>query len=105
MDTLRSLIKQVLEGYAIPGANFISSLTVSDDGNTFSVVDVARDYEGKRFVATSIHVRLVVDKVVIEHDDNDKPVVDALVQAGIPREQIILAYAGEPVPETFPPTL
>jgi hypothetical protein len=26
--------------------------------------------------------------------------VDALEQAGIPREKIILAYAGEPVPET-----
>lgn len=105
MDTLRALIKSTLEAYAIPGANFISSLTVSDDGNTFSVVDVARDYEGKRFVATSIHVRLVGDKVVIEYDDNDKPLVDALMQAGIPRTQIILAYTGEPVPETFPPAL
>ncbi len=26
-------------------------------------------------------------------------IVDALVQAGVPREQIILAYAGEQVPE------
>jgi hypothetical protein len=31
---------------------------------------------------------------------NNKPLIDALVQAGIPRAQIILAYAGENAPET-----
>jgi hypothetical protein len=30
---------------------------------------------------------------------NNKLVVDALMQAGISRKNIILAYAGEPVPE------
>jgi hypothetical protein len=29
----------------------------------------------------------------------NKPLVDALVDAGVPRAQIILAYAGEAVPE------
>ncbi|MDX2140626.1 MAG: element excision factor XisI family protein [Chloroflexota bacterium] len=38
------------------------------------------------------------DSVVIERDMNDKPLVDALVQAGVPREKIILAYAGEAMP-------
>jgi hypothetical protein len=37
--------------------------------------------------------------VVIERDQNDKLVVDALLQAGVPRSQIVLAYAGEHVPE------
>lgn len=31
---------------------------------------------------------------------NNKPLVDALMQAGIPRAQIILGYAGEAVPES-----
>lgn len=30
---------------------------------------------------------------------HNKPLVEALVQAGIPREKIVLAYAGEPVPQ------
>jgi hypothetical protein len=38
-------------------------------------------------------------QVVIEQDVNDKPLVDALVQNGLHREQIVLAYAGEVVPE------
>jgi hypothetical protein len=44
-------------------------------------------------------VRLVHDHIVIERDINSKPLVDALMQAGIPRERIVLAYAGEPIPE------
>jgi hypothetical protein len=44
----------------------------------------------------------VNDQIIIERDINNKPLVDALVQNGIPREQIILAYAGEPVEEPMP---
>jgi len=45
-------------------------------------------------------VRIIRNDVIIERDDNDPPLVDALRQAGVPRSQIILAYAGEPAPAT-----
>ena len=40
-----------------------------------------------------------VDRLVatIEREGNDKPLVDTLLQARIPRQQIVQAYAGEPV--------
>lgn len=38
------------------------------------------------------------DTVIIDEDLTDRPLVDALVRAGIPREKIVLAYAGEPLP-------
>jgi sulfur carrier protein ThiS len=44
-------------------------------------------------------VRIAGDKIVIEEDMIDTKVLDTLLQAGIPREKIILAYNGEPVPE------
>jgi len=53
----------------------------------------------KRFARMGLLVRLVRNRIIIEHDMNDKILLDALLQAGIPREMIILAYAGEPVPE------
>lgn len=57
-------------------------------------------FQGKRFVNTGLLVHIVDNHlIVIEEDINNKPLVDALVQAGIPREKIILAYAGETVPE------
>jgi hypothetical protein len=43
--------------------------------------------------------RVVGDKVVIEEDATDKKLIDALLQRGIPRTQIVLAYAGEPLPD------
>ena len=102
MDTLREIVHRVIKEYAVDGANFVSSLTIRPDGNLFTVVDFAVDNKGRRFVATSIVTELVGNYIVIEYDDNDKPLVDALVQAGIPREQIILTYAGESLQEISP---
>lgn len=42
--------------------------------------------------------RVIEDKVVIDEDRTDRPLYQSLVRAGIPREQIILSYAGEKLP-------
>ncbi len=39
--------------------------------------------------------RDVSETVVIEQDITDKPLVDKVVRAGVPRGQIVLTYAGE----------
>jgi hypothetical protein len=39
--------------------------------------------------------RIVGDKVILDVDTTDRPLVNALVEAGIPREKIVLAYAGD----------
>jgi KaiC/GvpD/RAD55 family RecA-like ATPase len=38
--------------------------------------------------------------VIIEEDRTDRPLVDELIAAGIPRERIVLAYIGEAPPAT-----
>lgn len=38
------------------------------------------------------------NKIIIDTDLTEKPLYDALLQAGVPREQIIRAYAGEKIP-------
>ncbi len=46
--------------------------------------------------------RIVGDYVLIEADNTDKPLVDALVHnGGIPREKIVLRYQGETLPENI----
>src|SRR5262245_51752736 len=90
MTTLKGYTGEMLNGYAY--------LATSDDHSLFTVVAVGI-VKGQRIVETSLIVRLVGGKIVIEYDDNNKPLVDALVQAGISRDEIILAYAGEPVVE------
>jgi len=93
-------IRQTIAEYAKPSLTGESSyLTQSADGSMFTVVDVSAI--GSRHSANiSLAVRLLPGLVIIEHDVNNKPLVDALVQVGIPRETIILAYAGEPIPTT-----
>ena len=85
-------------GYAGQALNGYSYLTRNDDQRVFAVVSVG-EVRDKRIADAALIVRLIDEKIIIELDINDKPLVDALVQAGVPREQIFLAYAGEPVPE------
>jgi len=98
MDTLNETVKKAMKGYAVKGLNSDAYLTVSPDGNLLTVVDIAQS-GGKRIVETSLIVRLLNDQVIVEHDDNNKPLVDALVQAGVERNKVVLAYLGEAVPE------
>jgi hypothetical protein len=98
MDTLKQTVKTVVAEYAGEALNGYSYMTQSDDGLVFPVAGIGR-VQGKHVANLSLFVRIVGDTVVIERDQNDKPLVDALVQAGIPRQQIILAYVGESTPE------
>ncbi len=93
-------IRQKIAEYAKPSLTGEPSyLTQSADGSLFTVVDVSI-IGSKHHANLSLAVRVLQGLVMIEHDINNKPLVDALVQAGIPREKIILAYAGEPMPTT-----
>src|SRR4051812_10144852 len=100
MDTLKQVVRDVVAGYAGKVLNGYSYLTQNEDGSVYTVVDVAQ-LKGKHISGVSLVVRIVGSKVIVERDQNDKVIVDALVQAGLKREDIILAYAGESVPEVM----
>lgn len=97
METLQHTLKAVMLGYTGPGLNDESVLTASDDGRLVTVVSIGR-VRGETVVDTGLIVRMIGDIIVIDRDNNNKPLVDALLQAGVPREQIVLAYAGETIP-------
>jgi len=101
MDRAIDILKRTLEGYTGKALNGYSYLTSSSDESLFTVISVGFARK-KRIVNVGLIVQVVGDHIIIERDINDKPLVDALVQAGIPREQIVLAYAGEPVEEPIP---
>ncbi len=94
MDTLTETLRQVMMGYAGEALNGYSYLTSSADQQVFTIVSVGQ-VRGQRIVDTGLVVRIKNKRIIIEYDVNDKPLVDALVSAGIPRNQIVLAYAGE----------
>jgi hypothetical protein len=92
MDTLKETLASVMAGYAGQDLNGHSYLTRSTDGQVFTVVSIGA-IRGRPFAATNLVARVTNDRIVIEHDVNDRP----LVAAGIPRQQIVLSYAGESV--------
>jgi hypothetical protein len=99
MDRIKKILLEAMEEYAIAGLNGMSYLMQNEAQDVFTVITLAK-FQGKRFINTGLIVHIVDNTfIVIEEDINNKPLVDALVQAGIPRDKIILAYAGETVPE------
>src|SRR5260221_6463140 len=98
MDTVESILQKTIEGYTGKGLNGYAYLVHDPDRAVFTVISVGF-IKGKRYVDANLIVRLVENKIIIERDQNDKVLVEALIQVGVPRDQIILPYAGEPVPE------
>ena len=99
MDRVEVSVYNVVAQYATRGLNGSSYMMQSPDENLLGVVAQSIQ-RGQRHTSVSLLVRLIGDLIVIEHDANNKPLYEALMQAGIPRERIILAYAGETNPET-----
>ena len=100
MDRLRDVLAREIADYAGEMLNGYAYLMVSEDRNVFTIVSIGKIKTG-RVTHLSLLARIADNHIVIEIDDSNKPLVDTLVQAGIPRSQIILAYAGEPVPESM----
>lgn len=98
MDSLKETVKTVMSSYAKKGFNGHTYLTVSEDG-TFLVVTGIGNTRSGRVVSPALAVHIIGDTIVIEADNTNKPLLDALLDAGIARSQIILAYNGELVPE------
>lgn len=94
MDSLKATFEKTIEAYAKKGLNGVSYLTKSADNHLYTVISIA-ELNGKRFINTGIVAQLLDHSIVIEHDNNSLPLVDALLEAGISRDQIVLAYEGE----------
>lgn len=99
MDRVEASVYDIVAEYSGEALNGTMYLLQSPDKTMMSVVAQSVQ-RGQRHTSVSLLVRFIDDLIVIEHDANNKPLYEALMQAGIPRERIILAYAGEPIPET-----
>jgi hypothetical protein len=99
MDNLIPILRQEIEKYAGEAINGYSYLAEDSEHCLFTTVSIA-EIKGRHVAFADLIVRVIGDKIVIDDDRNSDPLYEALMEAGIPREQIILAYAGEPVPDT-----
>jgi hypothetical protein len=101
MERLIQILREEVEQYAAGGRGFNIRLfpLLDDERHVYAVNAV--DYPVRNAIAAGVVVlaRIAGDKIVIEEDATDKPLVDALLARGIARESIVLAYKGEPIPD------
>jgi len=98
MADINAIVRQEVEKYE--GAAFNSRIIpVYDDlHRTYMIVSVGEPAT-KNPAIPIVMARVDGDRVIIEADNTDKPLIEALLQAGVPRDKIILAYMDEPLPE------
>lgn len=94
---LIKILRDEMNKYSGDGLNSQTYLTENLLQNVFTSTTINKD-DNNANPFVDLFVR-VIDTIIIEEDRNSKPLFDALLQAGIPRENIILAYAGEKVPD------
>ena len=102
MDKLtryRQLIRSLVTEYASfkPKYGQIETeLIIDPDEKHFQVIRVGWVNEHRVHGAT-VHVDIIGDKIWIQRDGTDRPIADELVEAGVPKEDIVLAFHPEEI--------
>lgn len=91
----RQMIKQVLDefvGYVSGSPSEVETFVVSDDTqNTYTVFDLGWEGE-RRICGMPVLIRLVNGKAWIEADNTDYNFVERLLEVGLTREDVVLAF-------------
>ena len=89
----REILHGVMKEYALaPSHGEIKvEIIIDGDQNHFEIMHVGWD-GSRRVHGTVLHVDIIEEKVWIQHDGTTPGIALDLVKAGIPKEDIVLAY-------------
>jgi len=100
MTNLTNLLREEVRDYATSAFKGKLYFSVSEDETFYSVTFVPdADYPAKVEIDIVIAACIIDNIILVEKDSTDKPLYKELLRRGIPREQIILRYAGEKTPD------
>jgi hypothetical protein len=88
------LVQQEVEWYVGPLYKGVLYPIADHERQTYAVVAIP-DKSNIFEPGIVMMARILGESVVIDIDTSDRPLVNALVEAGIPRDKIVLAYAGD----------
>jgi hypothetical protein len=94
LNDYRRIIRQVLTEYAQykPANGEIDpELVAGPERDHFELLHVGWD-GAQRVHGPVIHIDIIGDKVWIQYDGTNRPVADELMAAGIPQQDIVLAW-------------
>ena len=96
MDTVqyRNIVQQILENHAQlvnPKGNTNRSLIFDVQNNHY--LYLINDWQDEsRSYGITLHVDIIDGKIWIQRDGTEDGIVDDLLEAGVPKEHIVLAY-------------
>jgi len=93
MPKLEEVVADVVSRYATEGLN--ATLYHLHDPKIGTDAVIVVPHKRAHVPEVVVMTRIVDDHVVIESDRTDRPLEEALMAAGIPRSQIVIAYTGE----------
>jgi XisI protein len=94
LEHYRAIVRRVIEDYASgkPSYGQIETEAIIDPvKDHYEVVHVGWD-DARRVHGCVLHLDIIRGKVWIQYDGTDRPVADELIAAGIPQEDIVLAF-------------
>jgi hypothetical protein len=99
-NDVQTIVQEAVRSYATAGFKSKLYFVINEDETVYSVIFVPdEDYPVKMDTEVVVSARFKNNYVLVERDDTDRPLYQELMRRGIPREQIILRYAGERLPE------
>jgi XisI protein len=94
IDQYREIVRRLILDYAQykPSHGDIATEAIIDpEHNHFELMHVG--WDGPRRVhGAVIHIDIIADKIWIQHDGTSPGIADGLVEAGIPRDAIVLGF-------------
>jgi hypothetical protein len=101
MSTLDTIVAQAVEKYKNVWPGYSYSLIDACQKHYAVLTFPENRAKVPGGVAIIVAARVAGEQIIIDEDTTDRPLVKALVEAGIPRDRIILAYRDEPLPEGY----
>jgi hypothetical protein len=94
LERYRAIVRAVIEEYARykPSHGEIETEAIVDrERDHYEVMHVG--WDGPRRVHGSvIHLDIIDGKIWLQYDGTNRPVADELMEAGVPKEDIVLAF-------------
>jgi XisI protein len=94
---LKTIVHDAVKGYQIPGLEGDSYFVADHGQQMYAVLDIP-NVPRHEASAVAVMAHIVGDTVIIVEDLTDRPLFKELLQAGIPRDKIVLEYTGEQLP-------
>jgi hypothetical protein len=99
VEQYRLIVRRLIEEYASykPSHGQIETEAIIDrEKDHYEVVHVGWD-KWRRVHGSVVHVDIIGGKVWVQYDGTTLPIAEEMVAAGIPREDIVLAFHAERV--------